>query len=82
MTKKIIKCKSIYRKPTKISTELLLTLHNDQKPLISKRAPVRSCEGSICASETAYSSLHAMNRGRPCRLNSLPGTLLNLISQE
>ena len=35
---------------------------------------------TIYASETAYSSLTVMNRGRPCRLNSLLGTLPHLIS--
>ena len=30
---KIIKCKSLYRTPTTTNTELLVTLHNDQKPL-------------------------------------------------
>ena len=33
MTTKIIKCKSKYRTPAKINTELLVTLHNDQKSL-------------------------------------------------
>ena len=79
---KIIKCKSIYRTPTATNTELPVTLSNDQKPLSNIKSSVRCCEDSIYASETAYSSLHVMNRGRPCRLNSLLGTLPHLISQE
>ena len=74
-----IKCKSIYRTPTTTNTELLVTLHNDGKPLCYIKV---ICEGSIYASEMAYSSLHVMNRGRPYRLNSLLGTLPHLISQE
>ena len=38
--------------------------------------------GSIYVSETTYSSLNVINRGRPCRLNSLLGTLPHLIFQE
>ena len=76
---KMIKCKSIYRTPTTTNTELLLTLHNDGKPLCNIKV---ICESSIYASEMAYPSLHVMNRGRPYRLNSLLGTLPHLISQE
>ena len=37
---KIIKCKSIYRTPTTTNTELLVTLHNDGKPLSNiKKSP-------------------------------------------
>ena len=37
---KIIKCKSIYRTPTATNTELLVTMHNDGKPLSNiKKSP-------------------------------------------
>ena len=44
--------------------------------------PKRRCVSPICASETAHSALKVINKGIPCCLNSLLGTLLHLISQE
>ena len=82
------------RTPTSTSTELFVTLHNGRKPLsnikkspqaprlLTSPVPFRCYEDSIYASETAYSSLKVINRGRPCRLNYLLGTLPNLISEE
>ena len=80
----IMKCRGRYRTLTTTNTELLVTLHNGRKPLsnIKKELSLRCCEGSIYVSETAYSSLNVINRSRPCRLNSLLGTLPHLISQE
>ena len=68
--------------PKTTNTELLVTLQNDQKPLsnIKKSSPSNAVR-SIYASEMTYSSLSVMNRGRPCHLNSLLGTLPHLISQ-
>ena len=40
---------------------------------------LRCVEGFIYLSITAYSSLSVMNRGRPCRLNSLFGTPLHFL---
>ena len=40
-----------------------------------KKLHLRCCVDPMCASETAYSSLNVMNKGRPCRLNSFLGTL-------
>ena len=73
----IIKKRGRYRTPTTTNTELLVTLYNGRKPLsnIKKGISLRCCDGSIYASETANSSLNVMNIGRPCRLNSLLGTL-------
>ena len=76
----IIKCRGRYRTTTATNNELLVTLQNGRRP--SKNISPRCCHVSLNASETAYSSLNVMNRGRPYRLNSLLGTLLHLISQE
>ena len=80
---KIVKCRDRYRMPKTTNTELLVTLQNDQKPLsnIKKSSPSNAVR-SIYASEMTYSSLSVMNRGRPCHLNSLLGTLPHLIFQE
>ena len=47
-----------------------------------KKLHLRRCMSCIWTSETADLSLNVMNRGRPCRLNSLLGTLPHLISRE
>ena len=79
----IIKHSGRYGTPTATNTELLMTLHNGQKPLSNiKKLPLRCCDGSIYASETAYLLLNVINRARPCYLNSLLRTLPHLISQE
>ena len=38
--------------------------------------------GPVWASETVYSSLNLMNRGRPCHLNSLLGTVPHFIAHK
>ena len=66
----MIKCRGRYRTPKITNTELLVTLHNGKKNSPSDDT------------RTIYASETLMNRGRPCRLNSLLGTLPHLISQE
>ena len=77
----IIKCRSRSRTLTTTNTKLPGT-YDCQKPLISPKASPQCCVGPICASQTAYSSLNLINRGRTCRWNSLLETLPHLISQE
>ena len=78
----IIKYRGRCKTSTATNMELFATLHNSRKPLSNIKKMFRCCEDSMYASETGYSSLNVMNRGRPCRMNSLLGTLSHLISQE
>ena len=78
----IINCRSRYRTPAPTNTELLVILHNGRKPLsIIKNS---SSSDAVRALYMPLKQLihHVMNRGRPCPLNSLLGTLTHLISQE
>ena len=82
----IIKCRGRYKTPTTTNAGLLVTLYNCRKPLTnikkSSISDIRCVEGPICTTDTAYSLLDLMNRGRLCGLNSLLRTLPILISQE
>ena len=78
----IIKCRSRCRTLTATNTELSVTYNGPKSANVTKKLHLRYRVGPTCASETAYSSLNVRNRGRPCRLNSLLGTLPRLISQE
>ena len=77
-----IKCRNRCRTLTATNTELSVTYNGPKPANITKKLHLRYRVGPACASETAYSSLNVRNRGRPCRLNSLLGTLPRLISQE
>ena len=78
----IIKCRNRCRTLTATNTELSVTYNGPKPTNITKKLHLRYHVGPACTSETAYSSLNVRNRGRPCRLNSLLGTLPRLISQE
>ena len=77
-----IKCRNRCGTLTATNTELSVTYNGPKPANITKKLHLRYCVGSTCASETGYSSLNVKNRGRPCRLNYLLGTLPRLISQE
>ena len=77
-----IKCRNRCRTLTATNTELSVTYNGPKPANITKKLHLRYRVGPTCASETAYSSLNVRTRGRPCRLNSLLGTLPRLISQE
>ena len=77
-----IKCRNRCRALTATNTELSVTYNGPKTVNITKRLHLRYRVGPTCASEKTYSSLNVRNRGRPCRLNSLLGTLPRLISQE
>ena len=77
-----IKCRNRCTTLRATNTELSVTYNGPKPANITKKLHFRYRVGPTCASETAYSSLNVRNRGRPCRLNSLLGTLPRLISQE
>ena len=70
-----IKCRNRCRTLTATNTELSVTYNGPKPANITKKLHLRYRVGPTCASDTAYSSLNVRNRGRPCRLNSLLGTL-------
>ena len=77
-----IKCRNRCRTLTATNVELSVTYNGPKPANKTKKLHLRYRVDPTCVSETAYSSLNVRNRGRPCRLNSLLGTLPRLISQE